>query len=222
MHSRILFFAFQYGSISNSFSFSDWITNQHRDTLASHVGHYDQLSYYSVAQNESIARVRLQMLEKIYQPCGPWVIRILDPVGSYHILVYFSILFAHYWFLSFFHIAWTDHRQRRTMLESTDAVGCNHFAKVFVRNVFVNPRSNHSQLGCNSSSRNNCRILLAQIYYLSISNAQCLIPSMNFSKKKLENCSVYRRYHMIKSWTVPYCMSDSIVTWEIGRTFMFV
>lgn len=49
----------------------DWITNQHRDTLASHVGHYDQLSYYSVAQNESIARVRLQMLEKIYQPCGP-------------------------------------------------------------------------------------------------------------------------------------------------------
>ncbi len=42
---------------------SDWITQQHRDTLASHVGHYDQLSYYAVAQNESIARVRVQMLE---------------------------------------------------------------------------------------------------------------------------------------------------------------
>lgn len=49
----------------------DWITNQHRDTLASHVGHYDQLSFYAVAQNESIERVRIQMLEKIYQPCGP-------------------------------------------------------------------------------------------------------------------------------------------------------
>ncbi|GFH45405.1 splicing factor 3B subunit 5 [Chaetoceros tenuissimus] len=48
----------------------EWITNQHRDTLASHVAHYDQLSYYAVAQNESIARLRLNMLEKIYSPCG--------------------------------------------------------------------------------------------------------------------------------------------------------
>mgnify|MGYP003316119222 FL=1 len=46
-------------------------TNQHRDSLASHVGHYDQLSYYAVAQNESVGRVRVQMLEKMLQPCGP-------------------------------------------------------------------------------------------------------------------------------------------------------
>ena len=50
---------------------SEWITNQHRDTYASHVAHYDQLSYYAVAQNESIGRVRLQFLEKMIQPCGP-------------------------------------------------------------------------------------------------------------------------------------------------------
>lgn len=49
----------------------DWITNQHRDTLASVPQHYDQLSYYAVAQNESIERVRIQMLEKIWSPCGP-------------------------------------------------------------------------------------------------------------------------------------------------------
>mmetsp|Transcript_31562 Transcript_31562/g.42080 ORF Transcript_31562/g.42080 Transcript_31562/m.42080 type:complete len:87 (-) Transcript_31562:95-355(-) len=49
----------------------EWATNQHRDTLSSHVGHYDQLSYYAVAQNESIGRVRSQMLEKMFQPCGP-------------------------------------------------------------------------------------------------------------------------------------------------------
>mmetsp|Transcript_8418 Transcript_8418/g.13932 ORF Transcript_8418/g.13932 Transcript_8418/m.13932 type:complete len:95 (-) Transcript_8418:32-316(-) len=49
----------------------DFITNQHRDSLASHVSHYDQLSYYAVAQNESIGRVRSQMLEKMVQPCGP-------------------------------------------------------------------------------------------------------------------------------------------------------
>ena len=49
----------------------EWITNQHRDTYASHVGHYDQLSYFAVALNESVHRVRTQMLEKMYQPCGP-------------------------------------------------------------------------------------------------------------------------------------------------------
>ena len=49
----------------------EWATNQHRDTLASHVGHYDQLSYYAVAQNESVGRVRAQMLEKMLEPCGP-------------------------------------------------------------------------------------------------------------------------------------------------------
>lgn len=48
----------------------EWATNQHRDTYASHVGHYDQLSYFSVAQNESVGRMRLEMLEKIFQPCG--------------------------------------------------------------------------------------------------------------------------------------------------------
>jgi splicing factor 3B subunit 5 len=49
----------------------EWVTNQHRDTQSSHVGHYDQLSYYAVAQNESIGRVRSQMIEKMVQPCGP-------------------------------------------------------------------------------------------------------------------------------------------------------
>lgn len=49
----------------------DWLTNQHRDTYASHVGHYDQLAYYDVASNESIGRLRLQFLEKMIQPCGP-------------------------------------------------------------------------------------------------------------------------------------------------------
>mmetsp|Transcript_14346 Transcript_14346/g.39508 ORF Transcript_14346/g.39508 Transcript_14346/m.39508 type:complete len:92 (-) Transcript_14346:275-550(-) len=49
----------------------DWMTNQHRDTYASHVSHYDQLSYFAVAQNESVGRTRAQFLEKMIQPCGP-------------------------------------------------------------------------------------------------------------------------------------------------------
>jgi|UniRef100_A0A8J9X733 splicing factor 3B subunit 5 len=49
----------------------EWMTNQHQDTYASHVGHYDQLSYMAVAQNQAIGRTRLEFLEKMVQPCGP-------------------------------------------------------------------------------------------------------------------------------------------------------
>jgi splicing factor 3B subunit 5 len=48
----------------------EWVTSQHRDTYASLLGHYDQLSYHAVATNESIARLRLEYLEKMILPCG--------------------------------------------------------------------------------------------------------------------------------------------------------
>ena len=57
--------------LSVAFKLSEWVTNQHRDTYASHVAHYDQLSYYAVAQNQSIGRARLEFLQKMIQPCGP-------------------------------------------------------------------------------------------------------------------------------------------------------
>jgi len=49
----------------------EWMTNQHRDTYASHLAHYDQLSYMAVAENQSIGRMRLQLFDKMIQPCGP-------------------------------------------------------------------------------------------------------------------------------------------------------
>ncbi|KAI8064707.1 splicing factor 3B subunit 5/RDS3 complex subunit 10 [Gongronella butleri] len=48
----------------------EWMTNQHRDTLASMVGHNSLLSYISVAENESKARVKANLLEKMVLPCG--------------------------------------------------------------------------------------------------------------------------------------------------------
>ena len=48
----------------------EWAVNQHRDTYASHVGHYEMLSYFATAQNDSVGRVRYQLLEKFLQPCG--------------------------------------------------------------------------------------------------------------------------------------------------------
>jgi hypothetical protein len=38
-------------------------SNQHRDSVASHIGHYDMMSFFAVAQNDAIGRVRYQLLE---------------------------------------------------------------------------------------------------------------------------------------------------------------
>lgn len=49
----------------------EWAVNHHRDTLASHIGHYDFLSFAALAENESIGRTRFAMMERMFQPCGP-------------------------------------------------------------------------------------------------------------------------------------------------------
>ena len=49
----------------------EWASNQHRDSIASHLGHHDMLQYFAVAQGDSIGRVRYTLLEKMLQPCGP-------------------------------------------------------------------------------------------------------------------------------------------------------
>ena len=49
----------------------EWIVNQHRDSLASYLGHHDLLNYFAIAENESKARIRFNMIEKMIQPCGP-------------------------------------------------------------------------------------------------------------------------------------------------------
>ncbi|CAO1386708.1 unnamed protein product [Diamesa serratosioi] len=48
----------------------EWLTNQHRDSLASYLGHYDQISYMSLVENECRARIRFTLMEKVLQPCG--------------------------------------------------------------------------------------------------------------------------------------------------------
>jgi splicing factor 3B subunit 5 len=46
----------------------EWIGNVMRDSLASGVGHYDQLSYFALASNQSIERTRVEMLNKLVKP----------------------------------------------------------------------------------------------------------------------------------------------------------
>lgn len=49
----------------------EWLQNQHRDSLASYLGHSDLLAFYAIAENETLARVRFNLMEKMLQPCGP-------------------------------------------------------------------------------------------------------------------------------------------------------
>lgn len=49
----------------------EWLVNQHRDSCSSYMGHFDVLNFFSVVENESKARIRFNLMEKMLQPCGP-------------------------------------------------------------------------------------------------------------------------------------------------------
>lgn len=56
---------------------SEWMVNQHRDSIASYIGHPQLLQQMAIVQGESIGRVRHQLMQKMMQPCGP-------PPGQQH------------------------------------------------------------------------------------------------------------------------------------------
>lgn len=50
---------------------SDWAVNIQRDSIASYIGHPSMLTYFGTALNESPARVRYNLLQRMVSPCGP-------------------------------------------------------------------------------------------------------------------------------------------------------
>lgn len=48
----------------------EWARNQHRDSYASYLGHQDLVAYFALAENVSVERARVNMLEKMVMPCG--------------------------------------------------------------------------------------------------------------------------------------------------------
>ena len=47
----------------------EWAMQQHRDSYASYLGHQDLVSYFAIAENISLERARINLLEKMVQPC---------------------------------------------------------------------------------------------------------------------------------------------------------
>jgi len=48
----------------------EWVSNVHRDTYASYIGHPPLLQYMSVATGEPMAKMRTKFIEKMIQPVG--------------------------------------------------------------------------------------------------------------------------------------------------------
>lgn len=49
----------------------EWLVNQHRDSIASYLGHDAILTHLAVVENESFEGMRCKLLMKMVQPCGP-------------------------------------------------------------------------------------------------------------------------------------------------------
>ncbi|XP_057297746.1 splicing factor 3B subunit 5-like [Hydractinia symbiolongicarpus] len=48
----------------------EWLVNQHRDSVASYIGHNNLLDFFAIAENETKGRVTFNLLKKMLQPCG--------------------------------------------------------------------------------------------------------------------------------------------------------
>lgn len=58
----------------------EWGTNMQRDSLASHVGHHSRLAYFAIAENQTMARMKYNMIMDMVRPCGPPVKKDKDDV----------------------------------------------------------------------------------------------------------------------------------------------
>lgn len=48
----------------------EWAVNVHRDSYASYIGHHPLVSYFAIAENESIGRKKYDLMQKMLLPCG--------------------------------------------------------------------------------------------------------------------------------------------------------
>lgn len=59
------------GTMTLETSKADWLAYQHRDTLASIVGHADQLTYLSLIENVPTAKMEQILIERMVNPLQP-------------------------------------------------------------------------------------------------------------------------------------------------------
>ncbi|KAJ2421287.1 hypothetical protein GGF47_004023, partial [Coemansia sp. RSA 2524] len=71
MHNQTEHMYARYSGTGNSdISKHQWITHQHRDTLAHYVADDSMAMLVSIAEGESVERTKFNMLQRMQQPCG--------------------------------------------------------------------------------------------------------------------------------------------------------
>lgn len=57
-----------------------WLLNKHREGLAKYLEQHDQISFFAMAENETKARIRFCILERMLQPAGlpPYGVEVED------------------------------------------------------------------------------------------------------------------------------------------------
>jgi splicing factor 3B subunit 5 len=48
----------------------EWAEHQHRDSIASYLGHSSMVEYFALAEGISVGRARLNLLERLHRPVG--------------------------------------------------------------------------------------------------------------------------------------------------------
>ena len=48
----------------------EWAVNVHRDSYTSYIGHHPLVSYFAIAENESVGRKKYDLMQKMLLPCG--------------------------------------------------------------------------------------------------------------------------------------------------------
>lgn len=48
----------------------EWAEHQHRDSIASYLGHSSIVEYFALAEGISVGRARLNLLERLHRPVG--------------------------------------------------------------------------------------------------------------------------------------------------------
>lgn len=48
----------------------EWAEHQHRDSIASYLGHSSMVDYFAMAEGVSVGRARLNLLERMHRPIG--------------------------------------------------------------------------------------------------------------------------------------------------------
>jgi splicing factor 3B subunit 5 len=48
----------------------EWAEHQHRDSIASYLGHSSIVEYFALAEGVSVGRARLNLLERLHRPVG--------------------------------------------------------------------------------------------------------------------------------------------------------